>query len=174
MHHKPYILMLQKLVMRYSWIFPTILLLIVEIFLRVVCQIEEDIPLPAVHNAAARKDELRERFSQEFIKTFQDMYFRGDGEAAANFFAQELMWKRDSRKEIEISCPGQETPIVSIRSLDDKETAMNSHDEEDFEIELDDDGNPFHKKVDYKVKECLSLKLTGKNFDFSFSIDCPT
>ncbi len=125
--------------------------------------------IPAVHDG---REELHDKFSKEFIKTFQEMYFQGNGEAAANFFSQELMWKRDSRKEVEISCPSQETPIVSIRSIDEKENNLNQENEE-FEIDLDENGNPYRKKLDHKIKECLTIKLTGKNFDFSFAVDCP-
>jgi hypothetical protein len=124
--------------------------------------------------------ENRDKFSTDFIKTFQDLYFEGNGEAAAHLFAKELMWKRDSRKEIEISCPSQDPPIISIRSLDEKEQNSESDDdvveEFDFDFEEEGEGDPFRKKKTpgNKVKECLTLKLTGKNFDFSLGLNCPT
>jgi hypothetical protein len=75
---------------------------------------------------------------------------------AEGFVAEEHMnnaafVSEDSPKEIEIFCPGPDPPIVSVRELP---------------------GSEYFSEDGSMPTTCLSLKLTGVNFNAQLSINC--
>ena len=71
-----------------------------------------------------------------------------EAQALAGFSDSMLQRVEDKPKEIHISCPGDVSPVVSIKDL------------------IQDNTSAFDES------ECMVLKLTGKNFNFRLSVNC--
>jgi hypothetical protein len=63
----------------------------------------------------------------------------------------DFTYAKDKRKEIEIICPGTESPLVTIRDLI---------------------GDSLDGLSDETDGECMVLKLSGANFSLRLSINC--
>lgn len=86
------------------------------------------------------------RSQGDYFTDFESELVRTKNSISGNDFA----YGKDNRKEIEITCPGSESPILSVRDLIS----------DGLEAVSGDEG------------ECMVLKLSGANFSFKLSINC--
>lgn len=79
------------------------------------------------------------------FEEFERRLLSGEGTAS---LMEDFLIGEDKPKEIEITCPGQEVPIVNIK-----------------DIEYDD-------SEDGEKRKCMVLRLKGTNFDMKLELNC--
>jgi len=100
------------------------------------------------------------------MKELETNFFKGASDLAAQIFQNHLKLPPDSKKEIEIHCPGPDPPQVFVREL--------ARDDEELEETMDLDGEEDGQKEENvsKSSKCLSIKLTGTNFEMNMKVNC--
>jgi hypothetical protein len=97
-----------------------------------------------LHGVLSHKNDL--------FNEFEKLILSNQGEFAEDKLRNSLLYGDDTPKEIEIFCPGPQSPVVTIRDII-----------RDFEENQDDN---------LDKKKCMTLKLTGSNFNFKLEVDC--
>ncbi len=100
----------------------------------------------------------------DIMKELEANFFKGAGDLASKIFQNKMDLAPDSKKEIEIHCPGSEPPQVFVRELVEEQS--------DEEVTVNIDGEEETVEPSLKEKQCLSIKLTGSNFEMQMKVNC--
>jgi len=106
--------------------------------------------------------------NNNIMKELETNFFQGAGILASQLFQNQLQFNRDSKKEIEIHCPGPDPPQVTVKELG----KATEEDEEEEIVHLDGEDAGEEEKNSDEPRQCLSIKLTGTNFDMQMKVIC--
>ncbi len=94
------------------------------------------------------------------FKEYEHSIFNSkDGHQGTNMLLENLMYGKDTLKEISIHCPGPESPVVTIKDMIQEAVDEYSHEEAE------------QTTINKKTK-CMTLRLTGANFNMKLEINC--